>query len=120
MSPCTDNGEEYRNPNSWHVRREAPAPYMGLYWNTKVEGHVRYQVRIVNSERTWEGLLAVLVDHSTEKDMNVREGGEPRPTGPIVGKVKPGITFFWDGLWEILCDHQPYQRKPRKLQNLHG
>jgi hypothetical protein len=46
-----------------------------------------------------------------------REGGEPMSKGPTVGKVKSGITFFWEELWEILRDHQPYQRNSRELQN---
>jgi len=39
------------------------------------------------------------------------------PKGPAVGKVKSGITLFWEELWEILRDHQPYQRNSRELQN---
>jgi hypothetical protein len=31
-----------------------------------------------------------------------REGGELRPKGPTLGKVKPGITFLWEEIWEIL------------------
>ena len=34
-----------------------------------------------------------------------REGGEPRPKGPTVGKAKPGITFSWEEIWEIVPDH---------------
>ena len=40
------------------------------------------------------------------------------PKGPTVGKVKSGITLFWEELWEILRDHQPYQRNSRELQNI--
>ena len=40
--------------------------------------------------------------------------------GPIVGKVKSGITFFWEELWEILRDHQPYQQNSRELPNQSG
>ena len=32
--------------------------------DTKVDGYARYQVRIVNSERAWDGLVVVLVDRS--------------------------------------------------------
>jgi hypothetical protein len=31
--------------------------------------------------------------------------GNRRPKGPTAGKEKPGITFFWRDLWEILRDH---------------
>jgi hypothetical protein len=31
--------------------------------------------------------------------------GNLSPEGPTAGKVKPGITFFWRDLWEILRDH---------------
>jgi len=41
------------------------------------------------------GRVAVLADHSTG------EGGEPRPTGPTGGKVKPGITLSWIDRREI-------------------
>ena len=58
--------------------------------------------------------MAVLADHNTDGQMFVREGGEPRPTGPTAGKEKLGITFFWKDLWEILRDHQPYQRNSRE------
>ncbi len=34
--------------------------------------------------------------------------GNRCPEGPSGGKEKPGITFFWKDLWEILRDHQPY------------
>jgi len=34
---------------------------------------------------------------------------------PAVGKVKQGITFFWEELWEIHWDHKPYQRNSREL-----
>jgi hypothetical protein len=46
-----------------------------------------------------------------------RKGGEPTSKGPAAGKVKSGITLFWEELWEILRDHQPYQRNSRELQN---
>jgi hypothetical protein len=46
------------------------------------------------SKGTRDGLLAVVAEHSTDELASpVREGGEPRPKGPTVGKVKPGITF---------------------------
>ena len=33
---------------------------------------------------------------------NTREGGEPRPKGPTVGKATPGITLSWRALREKL------------------
>ena len=47
------------------MRRESRASHASLIRNTKVDGDARYQVRTANSERTWDGLLAVLADHST-------------------------------------------------------
>jgi len=52
---------------------------------------------------------AVLAEHSTD------EGGEPKPKGPAGGKAKPGMTFCWRALWEILRDHKPYQRNSSGL-----
>jgi len=47
--------------------------------------------------------LAVVAEHSTEgQEYAGREGGEPRPKGPTAGKVKPGKTFHWKGIWETL------------------
>lgn len=48
------------------------------------------------SEAIGEGQMAVLVEHSTDglQETANREGGEPKPKGPTVGKAKPGITFF--------------------------
>jgi hypothetical protein len=31
-----------------------------------------------------------------------RWGGEPMSKGPTLGKEKPGITFTWEAIWEIL------------------
>jgi hypothetical protein len=64
---------------------------------TKKTGNTRYRGRIEKIERPREGLWAVLADHSTEgqREYTDREGGEPTSQGPIVGKVKPGITFLW-------------------------
>ena len=61
--------------------------------DTKDRGVTRYR-ETSESEGTRDGLLAVAAEHSTDELMTtVREGGEPRPKGPTVGKVKPGITF---------------------------
>lgn len=46
------------------------------------------------SEVTREGHGAVLAAHSTDGSLS-REGGEPRPKGPTVGKARPGITSTW-------------------------
>ncbi len=61
------------------------------------KGDTRYRGRIEKIEQPRDGLLAVLADHSTDGQWKVidREGGEPMSQGPIVGKVKPGITFLW-------------------------
>ncbi len=41
------------------------------------------------------GFLVVLADHSTDGRVAIdREGGEPMSKGPIVGKVKPDVTFY--------------------------
>ncbi len=46
------------------------------------------------SEATRDGETVVLAEHSTDgRVLEGREEGEPRPKGPIVGKVKPGTTF---------------------------
>jgi len=71
----------------------------------------RYRGRKGSTERPRDELLAVLAEHSTdgwEPAVPGREGGEPMSQGPTGGKAKPGITFFWKDLWEILRDHQPY------------
>ena len=71
----------------------------------------RYRRRTGSTERLRERLLAGLADHSPdgrEPAAPGREGGEPMSQGPTGGKAKPGITFFWKDLWEILRDHQPY------------
>ena len=35
---------------------------------------------------------------------------------PTVGKEKPGITFLWKELCEILRGHQPYPQETRELR----
>ncbi len=35
--------------------------------------------------------------------------------GPTAGKEKPGITFSWREIWEVLWGHKPYQRNFREL-----
>jgi len=74
-------------------------------------GDTRYRVRIAKSERTRDGHLEVLVDHNTDGQWRVtdRQGVEVMSKRPTIGKVKPGITFFWKELWEILRDHKLYQ-----------
>ncbi len=64
------------------------------FWNHKQVEHAWYQGRKVNSEQTWDGLWAVLADHSTEDQSTVsdREGGEVTSKRPTVGKEKLGIT----------------------------
>jgi hypothetical protein len=41
-------------------------------------------------------------------EFQVGKVGNLSPEGPTAGKEKPGITFVWRDLWEILRDHQPY------------
>ena len=43
-----------------------PRPSCEPFRDTKEDGYTGYRVRIVNSEQTRDGLLAVLVDHSTD------------------------------------------------------
>ena len=79
----------------------------------------RYPDRIANSERSGDRRSAVLADHSTDGFSCDGTGkvGNCSPTGPTVGKVKQGITCFWQELWKIHRDHKPYQHKARKLRS---
>ena len=79
--------------------------------------NARYPDRIANSERSGDIRSAVLADHSTDGFSCDGTGkvGNCSPTGPTVGKVKQGITFFWQELWKIHRDHKPYQHNARKL-----
>ena len=43
-----------------------------------------------------------------------REGGEVKPKRPIVGKVKPGVTFYCEELQEALRGHKLYHQIPVK------
>ena len=69
----------------------------------------RYRGTTATSEGAREELLVVVVEHSTDgQDVYPdREGGELRPKGPTVGKVKPGITFCWRERREVHRDHKP-------------
>ncbi len=69
------------------------------------------------SERSGDRRSAVLADHSTDDSSSSGIGkvGNCSPTGPTIGKVKQGITFFWQELWKIHRDHKPYQQKAREL-----
>ena len=53
--------------------------------DTKVDGYARYQVRIVKSEQTWDGLMAVLADHSTDGRMSGKVGNQG-PRDPLQGR----------------------------------
>ena len=54
--------------------------------DTKVDGYARYQVRIVNSERAWDGLLVVLVDRSTGGQMLSGKVGNQGLRDPLQGR----------------------------------
>ena len=59
----------------------------------------------MRSEAIREGLLAVVAEHGADGASAMhsnREGGEPRPKGPTVGKAKPVITFGWKERRETL------------------
>ena len=105
----------YPNFQAYEVRK--PRPLYEPYRNTKADGYARYQARRAKSEQPWDGLVAVLVDHSTAGHVSVREGGEPRPTGPTVGKEKPGITRHWRERWMVLRDRNPCQRHFRNCES---
>jgi hypothetical protein len=85
LSPCIDHGEEYRTPNSWRMKRENPAAHASLFFfrDTKVEGYARYQVRRAKSEQTWDGLVAVLVDHNTAGRLSSEKVGNQGPRDPL-------------------------------------
>jgi len=85
LSPCIDHGEEYRTLNSWRMWRESPAPMRTFFFSrdTKVDGHARYQVRRAKSEQTWDGLLAVLVDHITDRRCTSEKVGNQGPRDPL-------------------------------------
>jgi hypothetical protein len=64
----------------------------------KAREHIRY--RSASEEHSArEGRLAVVVEHSTERQVDYDgEGGELRPNGPTVGKATPGTTCAgWKG-----------------------
>ena len=75
---------EFRTQNSWRMRREPHAPHASLKRNTKVDGDAGYQVRTVKSERTWDGLVAVLTEHSTDGLISrVGKAGNRCPRDPL-------------------------------------
>ena len=87
MSPCSIHGEETVS-TSRRISREYPASYANLLFlrDTKVDGYARYQVRIVNSERAWDGLVVVLVDRSTDGQMLSGKVGNQGPRDPLQGR----------------------------------
>ncbi len=58
--------------------------------------------------------MAVLAEHSTDGWETDRKGGEVVPKRPTVGKVKSGVTFYWEELQEALRGHKLYQQIPVK------
>ena len=106
------SGEEPVKPRH---RRERLAPCDEIRIRRAAQG-----IRTgANSERSGDRRSAVLADHSTDGSSCSGAGkvGNCSPTGPTVGKVKQGITFFWQELWKIHRDHKPYQHKARKLRS---
>ena len=57
----------------------------------------------MNNEQARDGLLGVLVDHSTDIRgiISDEKVGKWHPKRPTAGKVKQGITYCWIVLWEI-------------------
>ena len=74
------------SPTSRRISREYPAAYANLFRDTKVDGYARYQVRIVKSERAWDGLVVVLVDHSTDGHVLSEKVGNQGPRDPLQGR----------------------------------
>jgi hypothetical protein len=65
---------------------------------------------------TRNGQTAVLAEHSSEGSAQLAlragsVGGEVRPKRAAVAKVKSGITFPRQALWETLRGHKPYKQK---------
>jgi len=115
LSPCTMIGRDAtRRRTGKNPGAEGRAPALQRVTNKRSD--TRYRGRIATSERTREGLSAVLADHSTEGrcGMAGREGGEVRPKRPTAGKVKPGMTFYWEALQEALRGHELYHQIPVK------
>jgi hypothetical protein len=67
------------------MKRENPAAHASLFFfrDTKVEGYARYQVRRAKSEQTWDGLVAVLVDHNTAGRLSSEKVGNQGPRDPL-------------------------------------
>jgi len=69
---------------SGRIRREYPAAYASFFFrDTKVDGYARYQVRKAKSEQTWNGLMAVLADHNTDRHMLSEKVGNQGPRDPL-------------------------------------
>ena len=49
----------------------------------KVDGYTRYQVRKAKSEQSWDRLMAVLVDHSTDGHLVSEKVGNQGPRDPL-------------------------------------
>ncbi len=85
LSPCRYYGEETVINFQAHTQRN-PCRLCELHVkDTKVDGYARYQVRIVKSERAWDGLLVVLVDRSTDGQMSGKVGNQG-PRDPLQGR----------------------------------
>ena len=83
LSPCTIHGEETVSNFRAHKKR-IPRRLCELFFrDTKVDGYARYQVRIAKSERAWDGLMVVLVDHSTDGHVLSEKVGNQGPRDPL-------------------------------------
>ena len=82
-------------PRRWE---ETPADQRAGKAGTQTAGEDTRYWGTSESKGTREGHLAVVAEHSTEGSearRTNREGGEPMPKGPTVGKAKSGTTFGW-------------------------
>ena len=75
------------SPNFQAHKQRIPRHLCELFFfkDTKVDGCAGYRVRIVNSERTWDGLMAVLADHSTDGRLSGKVGNQG-PRDPLQGR----------------------------------
>ena len=83
LSPCTIHGEETVFNFRAHKKRIPRRLCELIFRDTKVDGYARYQVRIAKSEHAWDGLVAVLVDHSTAGHMLSEKVGNQGPRDPL-------------------------------------
>jgi hypothetical protein len=85
----------YQAPRRWpcRSRRSAISPDGE---DTNSMGSRQVPGRRPTRTASRDGLMAVLAEHSTAgwpRHGTNLDGGEPRPTGPTLGKATPGMTF---------------------------